>query len=521
MASSTTRTVTLSPLDQYMPRIYTNLFLIFETPSPTLAVEKLRAGLQRLNQHLPYLRGRVFASGGGRVGLRWSPEDKDVELQYMPSKGTPLSELSFAKLKNEGAPLHYFPCSLSPLPRFIDLNSDVGAPVFAVNFARLDSGIVLGLSVQHNVMDGTGVVELVRLWAACTRFDSFDAVATAYPDPEEPLHRTVSLRLATGGHGMQNPRHHQSGQAALSADPFNDLLARHPEFAITPEAAVTAVNPPSSSPALHPGTSRIFTFAASKLEAVKSALNRTQLSSATSASVTTNSILCALIWSCVTRVRTARRGSGNSSKREEKPGEGSAQTSRLGFAVNGRTRLLGGDYSPGSEPALHSRDGQRRPFLGNVNLYGLATMSVRALVQSASAIGDWSDLAIVIDTIGNAIKRVTPQHVAEVMDLVEQAPDTGIIMPGWNSFHRLDLTVTSWANMDLYEADFGEGVGKAEFMRVPRAESDGFALVLPRKRRVSGAGAKRAEEGIEVVLVMHAEDMATLERDAVWASFLV
>jgi hypothetical protein len=56
----------------------------------------------------------------------------------------------------------------------------------------------------------------------------------------------------------------------------------------------------------------------------------------------------------------------------------------------------------------------------------------------------------------------TAEHVAEVMDLAEAVPDTGDIMPGWSSLHGVvDVTVTSWANMGLYDCDFGEGVWAA------------------------------------------------------------
>jgi hypothetical protein len=466
-------------MDQYMPKIYTNLFLVFQTADPSYAVEKLKAGLQTLNQRLPYLKGRVFATDGGRVALRWCSEDKDIELQEMPTQGTALSATSFKKLQDEGAPLHYFPPSLSPLARVADLKSDSGTPVFAVNYTLLDGGLVVGLSVQHNVMDGTGVVELIRFWAACTQSDPTDT-ATTTPDPDEPLHRNILLRLATG-HVAQNKH-----QAQPPHSPFPDLLARHPEFTL-PSNSPSPATPPSSLPPK--GASKIFTFATSKLEAVKATLQSTA-NTKKRTTITTNSVLCAIIWSCITRVRLARRGNKG-------PG---APTSKLGFAINGRTRL---------GPAL-----SERPFLGNVNLYGLAAMSVPELEHATASASYDTNLAPVVQAIAGAIQRVTPGHIAEVMELVDQAPDAGALMPGWSSFHGADVTVTSWANMGVYEADFGEGVGRPELMRVPEMQADGFAIVLPRKRVEGVAGC------VEVVLVLHPEDVAALEGDAVWTGYL-
>ncbi|KAK3302615.1 transferase family-domain-containing protein [Chaetomium strumarium] len=481
MPTSTLRTAELSLLDQYMPRIYITLFLVFETSDPSGAVDSLKAGLKRLNRRLPNLKGRVFSTDGGRVGLRWSPTAKDVELHEVPTNGLILSGTSFTKLKTEGVPLHYFPPCLSPLLRLSNVRSDSGEPVFAANYTLLDGGLVVGLSVHHSVMDGTGVVELIRFWAACTRSDAIDA-ATPAPDPDEPLRRDILLRLATG-HATQT-------RPTL----FHDLLARHPEFALLSDATPA---PPLPSPK---GTSKLFTFDTFKLDRAKTALRalKTPLEAKW---ITTNSILCAAIWSCITRVRAARRG-------QEGFGAGAAASSKLGFAINGRTKLD------------RTSELSERPFLGNVTLYGLAGASVSHLERaSSSSVATGERAELVVEAIGDAIKRVTPVYVAEVMELIGRAPDVEKIMPGWNSFDGPDLMLTSWMNMGLYEADFGQGIGKPRFMRVPQMEVDGFVIVLPRKRELAHAEIGR-KECIEVVVAMHPEDMAALNREVLWRDLL-
>ena len=509
-----------------MPRIYTTLFLVFETPDTINAVEKLRVGLKRLNQRLPYLKGRVFAADGGRAALRWSPTDLDVELQQMPPDGVVLLGLSFEKLKAERAPLHYFPPILSPLPRFANLNADSGAAVFAVNYGLLDGGIVLGLSVEHNVMDGTGVVEFIRFWAACTRSDTIDTATTSTPDPDEPLHRSRLLRLAVG-HATQGK--HQTTQQS-----FSDLLARHPEFRLplnTDTTTTPATSQPTPFPSPPAGTSKIFTFSLAKLSATKTTLRPP---TRPTLPTTTNSILCAILWSCITRVRIARRRRTAAAVTPPSPSPSPAAViaprSHLGFAINGRARLglgsgvrAGAGVGAGASPAL--ADPPQRPFLGNVNLYGRAGMGVDVLERATAATaataagvegsGQEEALAGVVQAIGAAVGRVTPGFMGEVMELVERAPDGSGLVPGWDAFHGMDVTVTSWANMGVYEVDFGEGVGRPCFMRVPRAETDGFVIVLPRRRGGS------VEEEIEVVVAMHPEDMAALEGDAVWRSYLV
>ncbi|GAB1314453.1 Trichothecene 3-O-acetyltransferase [Madurella fahalii] len=513
MASTKSQSVFLSPLDQYMPRTNTSIILLFETANPTKAVDNLKAGLQRLNQRLPYLKGRVFATEAdtasrGRLAIKWSAADKDIELTEMRAEGLEAENIifpgiDFKNFREEGAPLHYFPRCIMPLPAVTDLQSSPDAPVFAVNYTVMDGGLALGLCVQHGVMDGTGVVELVRFWAECTRSDDLSTISA--PNGEEPLHRDRLLRLATQQAGTAE----DDAASPHVRRPFRELLNSHPEFRLSSELRATA-GPPAPPPSSPMGACKLFAFDGSKLDAVKTALRASRAASLQKEWVTTNSVLCAIMWSCVTRVRAARR---------EGQGGLGAPISKLGFAVNGRTRL-----HPGSALA-------ERPFLGNVNLFGMVEMAVSAVgkagVECRAAIDDEaSGLARVVGEIAKAIKRVTPGYVAEVMDLIDQAPDLTDVRPGWDSFHNADLTITSWANMGLYDADFGDGVGKPELMRVPWMMVDGLLIVLPRKRglveqRLNDGTNVAAVESLEVIVVLHPEDIAALEKDSIWTSYLI
>jgi hypothetical protein len=485
--TSITQSAVLSSLDQYLPPIYTNIFLVFETPDTVRAVDNLRDGLRRLNQRLPYLRGRVSVTDHGRVAIRWSTAARDVELHEMPVTGPDgaslvLPRMTFATLKQEAAPLKYFPPCLRPLPREADVQFGSGAPVFAVNYAALEGGIVVGLAVQHNVMDGTGVVELVRFWADCTRSQSVND--STVPDPEEPLHRNRLLRQAAGLAAESQV------QTQLPPPSFNVLLARHPEFALRSQAPAPTPNPPTPPPR---NAIKIFTFASSKLTRLKPALTAALQAQLNPKWVTTNTILTAILWSSITRVCASTRAHGFNLTAH--------RTSKLSFAVNVRTRLPRG---PPNHP---------HPFLGNAILLGLAETHLSPLINGAAA-GDLGALAVAVKAIAEAIQRVTPEHVGEVMDLVDLGPDMrDLLLGGIDNAHGPDLSVTSWGNMGrVYEADFGEGVGRVQFLRVAEADPGGTVGVLPRK-----AG----EEGIEVIVPLYKEEMEVLERDAVWRCYLV
>lgn len=67
--------------------------------------------------------------------------------------------------------------------------------------------------------------------------------------------------------------------------------------------------------------------------------------------------------------------------------------------------------------------------------------------------------------------------------------------------------------------EFGEGLGKPEFIRVPYAEADGVGLILPRKRGVANS-AGGSDEVLDVMVMLRREDMDALDSDFIWKSFM-
>lgn len=187
-------------------------------------------------------------------------------------------------------------------------------------------------------------------------------------------------------------------------------------------------------------------------------------------------------------------------------GEGEVK-SKMGFAVNGRRHFKG--------------EMAERPFVGNVNLFGLVEMEVGILkgiaercMAGEGEMEGLEGLVPVVRGIHEEIQRVAPEYIAEVMEVMERVEEVKHVVPAWVRSNGMDLSVTSWANMGVCESDFGKGVGKPAFMRVPNFESDGLAIVMPRKRQ-------QRREGIEVVVLLCEDDLKFLEEDEVWGSWLV
>ena len=489
MASSTT--APLSPIDQLMPRTYTRIFLIFKVADGSGAVNRLSAGLAVLGTRLPYLRGRISMSkalaDGNRLAITWS-EANDPPLS-LKEIAPPPHMPSFADLQRTGAPLHHFVNDLAPLGV---LAPQTDAAVFAASYTPLAGGLLVCYCVHHAAMDGAGVADLARFWAESVR----GAADSIFAGPDEPVHRLQRLHRAVAAAEIEQ-------RPPGSPPPFADLLAKHTQYRLLSAARVPDPETPAAPPP-PTSTSRLIRFSAAKLDRL-----RDVLAAATGASRETlslNSLLSALVWSCVTRVRRARRRRGE-------PNGGDTSSSRLGFAVDGRRRL-GADFAPGR-------------YLGNVNLYTVAdadTATLEAastlssdqllapLTETAAAAGAAaSSFGVVAAAVAAAVGRITAPQIGEVLSLVEQAPDVEDVGPGWQSFHGPDLSMTSWAGQGFYEVDFGSEVGCPQFVRVPMAQFDGLVIVLPRRRG--------GDEKIETVCYLAEEDVDTLEADAVWSSW--
>ena len=187
----------------------------------------------------------------------------------------------------------------------------------------------------------------------------------------------------------------------------------------------------------------------------------------------------------------------------------------MGFAVDGRRVLGFSDWKPG--------------YLGNVNLFGLAELPVAELQISTAIADDQGVLEIAlnlqpaISAIAAATSRITASSIVEVLSLVEQSPIVSDIIPGWDAFFGPDLSVTSWANMGVYDLDFGAFLGKPDFLRVPAAKIDGLVIILPRRRREQlgeNLSDVRDEEVIEVMVYLREDDLEHLVKSEALGTLL-
>ena len=490
MTRQNSRVERLTPLDLIMPRGYVRTLFTFRTTQPISSVtQSLQSGLNELVRQVPWLSGRVVPATTStsetavpRLEIRWGGED-DPAAPVLLDKGT-VTE-SYDTLSARGMPPADLPADVWPVSGgFDEAVFAQGSPVLAASIFRFSDGQGIGLCIcaHHSAVDGTAFGEIVRLWARNTM-----GSGSGLPPPLSDRDRLDRLSQTLSSH-----------LAVTSACSIDDLYASHPELSRTPPTFPETGFPPS--------TSTLFEISLAQVDALKAQLlkSRDNAQSAAGPPFSTNTVVCALLWSAITRARAQR----------DKDLAG--QASRLLMAVNCRQRMGDASFSPPEDP-----------YLGNAVLCSLTDLPVKCL-QSASFSsaldrphGEEGSPREICDAIARfqSSAQIDARFVAEVCSLVDGVGDYRTVFPSLDVFGSRDFSITSWANLDLYDMEFGAGLGKPETIRLPHIGADGVAIILPRKR----AGACNVANGpgvIEVIIMLRNDDMETLARDDQWKAFL-
>ncbi|KAI8715223.1 hypothetical protein NCS52_01029600 [Fusarium sp. LHS14.1] len=448
----------LTPLDHLMPRTYVGVVFSFRTTESTTKFSaRLQGGLVSLSKQLPWLSGRVFPTTREREGgevpsleIRWSDDDVVPTIQ---DKG--IIDASYASAAENFMPPSSVSADAMPVPAMVDeATFSSGVPIFGASIFQFadKQGVGLFVSIHHNVVDAAGFAQVVKLWV--------ENLSGAKQSGEQlGLDRFTCLSEALS-----------EDLSAVSSQSIAGIFAAHPEHSGSPPAFPTEFSP---------ATSKVFTIPIARINAIKEQLEGLVLTPPT-----TNTIVSALVWSAVTRARAQRKS------------DLQGESSRLAMAVNGRRRL-GEGFST-----------TENPYFGNNILYSLAKTEVENLSNSSHA-GFAQKLAKVCDAVAESQSptMINSRHIAEIYTLAEKMDNYQMIFPGWDLFSSQDFTLTNWADLGLYELDFGTGLEKPEFVRAPHSEADGVGLVMPRKRS--------EDEVLEVIIMLRKDDMEVLERNGI------
>ncbi|KAL8700887.1 MAG: hypothetical protein Q9201_005207 [Fulgogasparrea decipioides] len=281
MAASTNESIPLSVLDQLpFMRTFTQMLLCFPVAAASdrsRIVSTLQQATANLLQVIPSLAGQIQnlkdeessiqSSGTFRVVPYTHPDGSALRVKYLDDFP------SYDDLRHAKAPASMLDGNiLAPMKGFPDHYTDADVtPAFIVQANFIPGGLLLCFSGMHNLMDGTGLGQVINMFAALCRGEAISAKRLESANLDRAK-LPVSL----------NP-----GQPAMS----------HPEMAAKKhdEAQRDEANPSPQS------LWSYFTIPSSKLAELKAEASR-NLSSEIPY-VTTNDALTAWIWRAVSKAR--------------------------------------------------------------------------------------------------------------------------------------------------------------------------------------------------------------------------
>jgi hypothetical protein len=435
----------LTPLDMNMPRLYgTRWILCFPLDAAADKLEvyaDLKAGLAQTITRIPWISGNVGAEKES------SPEHQRIAvvdgsfgvlLKFNDFTSSADRFPSYEELKAAHFPLSKL--STAQLSPLGVMPQDNTPSVMAAQANFIKDGLLLTVCAHHSVCDAIGLSTVLQIWAQMTSSAHNDSSLSSI-DPR--INDREPLMTGTSGASLD----------------------RFPEYLMAPTPPAARADATSHQMAATPFklpdmTARIFYFSPSSLTFLKTA----------AAAYSTNDALHALIWRHVT---LARMAAGSMS-------DNGATT--LLYAANMRSKV--------SPPLPHN-------YTGNASIASVTRhMSAKEMTASDGLI---AAAAAIRSSVG---KLNEPYRVALLIGLLLSRPNATDFKFAYNGFLGPDMSSTSWAELNVYEMEWGR-LGKAEAFRIPGEGADGSMIVLPRVE----------DGGLEVVVALESRAMESLIAD--------
>lgn len=486
----------LSNLDLLMPKLYVQMVEVFQLPADAdkpLILSTLTDGLSLALADHPILTGTLhFDNEAKRVVVKKRPDSsvglfvKGEGMDPPAGGGEAIHDHSlpsFSQLDRKDFPVHLLKADqvlpapfvgTVPLPGD-DLSTD-GPAVCGFQLTFIEGGLILGLTVTHQVCDGQGCEAFLDSWSrhamAATKGTAGSAAAPTIP-PSTTSAFLGRETFTTSGNKSTDPMSQETWRAL--GDKFLTNKARS--------------GPPAPPPAdfqMPVVKSRIWHFPKSKLRELK-ALCSSNSSSTENCRISTYDALLAVLWRAIVRAKQPLL----------QPPSGAP--SKVVHAVNAR----GGGRSSPAIPAGYIGVGVTMP------------QSSPALTVADVLDGTSEDpsrvaatLALLARNVRAATDSVTPEYVSDLVSFAGNAPDLRWTELDMHWVLGLDCMAFSWHGMKSYEThDFGFGTPAA--LRWPEPQFEGFFFVLPTRTAKKGSD----DEGLEVCLGLEESCYGRFELD--------
>ncbi|TFA99567.1 Fumigaclavine B O-acetyltransferase easN [Trichoderma ghanense] len=446
----------LSPIDQILPRMYFGEILCFPSTNEGL-FPILKQGLSKVAVNVPQITSFVLNddSRPGNIRLNSGRDSIDKILVYREDLVADMPEYEMLRM----ASFPIFPNSPLFYPHIPEVPWAAPWPVIRAEVTRFRGGFILVVLAHHCVFDGVALSELLDMWAASCR----DPLG---PPPEVRLERLNRRAI------LENTPSKQSRSQPSVIFRASDRRRLLPNFISLLQRPFNSILPKPLQPCW-PIT--MYRLPSHKLHSLKTTLN--QFASRLGLRfLSTNDVLCALIWSCATMAMSPNFQPWTSSSR-----------CSTGVSVNVRSKL---------QPRLPG------DFLGCAIGIAYIDMARRNLLAAAGG-KSLEMLASVAAAIRRGVDGVTNEKMKDIISFVETEGNTSNLQ--WRPKRLNDFYIASWAHHRIYDADWGPKIGKCEALRVAQMSLMPMCVILPAR---DNHGLKENQPGdIEVAISLNSSHM--------------
>ncbi|KAL7907483.1 transferase [Trichoderma velutinum] len=457
----------LSPLDHILPRMYFGEILCFPS-ADTNVFPLLQQGLSKVAASVPHLTSFVVHDDArpGNLRLERGRDNIDNILVYGRDS---LEEMpDYESLKRTSFPI--FPQSSLFYPHIPNVPWVAPWPVMRAEITRVRGGFVLVVLVHHCVFDGVALSELLNLWATCC---ARGAAAQPLDISQDRLDRMVL----------------QGEELKRERSPPTDIIkvANKESFISQIKSLVKrAFNPILPKPLSPSWPIALYRLPYDRLQGLKETLNQFALKLGVRF-LSTNDVASALIWSCATMAMSTSFQRWNS-----------MSYCSTGVSVNVRSRM---------QPRLPD------DFIGCA--IGVAYIDMARTKLCAAAGASIESLAQVAAAIRRGVDGITNKKMREILNYVDGQEDSSKLQ--WRPKKLNEFYISSWANQDIYDADWGPHIGKCEALRVAQIALAPMCVILPPRM---GFEAKEGQFGdIELVVSLESLHMDRFRKSKAMGMF--
>lgn len=485
----------LSVVDGVMPKINSRYLFIWDTRTTTADVAVSRAALvKRLEDALQSML-RLPDLGVLAVPELLGTIYEDQSSGSLSLKITKASAISFVISTRDDIHIEHLKPDAGYPRQCMDPNvyatgieaislpeAATGSRAFSAQLTFIRGGYVLCVNKHHSLLDATSSSRLVKWWFSKARSLS-EEQETGDCLPAAQDCSTMHDRMPLTQMRPVPQRDHPNWRVVPNATPA--------VFGITlPPLWVMTILKWLPTKLVGETRSHILHFGPASLQRLKKATEST-----TNTRISTNDALVALVWTSITRARSAISGASQTE----------ATTSSCSVSVNIRSRLT---------PPLPSS------YFGNA-VISIATSLPLSTLKNEDA------STTALSTAATALRATlststTDASIRSQLQLFASAPKLSDVQMAINLSAGPDIYMNSWEGLFDSPADLHLGYGTFQRMRLPGANAfAGFANVLPAygMRDVEG-GDGVYPGGLEVMLDLRAVEMERLLKDDSFMAFV-